>query len=102
MDRAARHGTARIDFTATDRRTKRLIAAEGIGQGWAAARCSRISIFTLAPGTRLGLLGPQRHRQDHAAAHAARRDCAPVRRDRRADALRIVYFDQAREQLDLA
>ena len=95
-------GAAQIDFTATDRRTKRLVSVEAHREGhWAAARCSAISTSRLTPGTRLGLLGPNGTRQDHAAADSARR--ARRRTPARSSAptaLRIVYFDQAREQLD--
>ena len=46
---------------------------------------------------------PERQRQDNAAAHDRRTDCLrmPVR-IQRADALRIVYFDQHRDELDVA
>src|SRR4029079_2106589 len=50
-------GVADIDFTATERRTKRLGAATGVSKELGGGPLFRDLTFTLAPGTRLGLLG---------------------------------------------
>src|SRR6185503_3061130 len=50
-------GTAQIDFTATDRRTKRLVSVERISKEMGGRMLFRDLTFTLMPGTRLGLLG---------------------------------------------
>ena len=67
-------GVTQIDFTATDRRTKRLLSVENISKELGGRTLFRDLSFTLSPGTRLGLAGPERHGQDHAAAHPGRRD----------------------------
>jgi len=53
----SRIGTAYIDFTASDRKTKRLIEAEGIGKTLGGRRLFQNLNLTLAPGVRIGLVG---------------------------------------------
>src|SRR5262249_1774976 len=50
--------TTQIDFTATDRRTKRLLEAKSISKELGARELFRDLSFLLSPGVRLGLLGP--------------------------------------------
>src|SRR5713101_5542336 len=52
-----RTATAKIDFTASDRKTKRLIEAEGIGKTLGGRRLFQNLNLTLAPGVRIGLVG---------------------------------------------
>jgi ATP-binding cassette subfamily F protein uup len=53
----SRIGTAHIDFTASDRKTKRLIEAEGIGKTLGGRGLFQNLNLTLAPGVRIGLVG---------------------------------------------
>ena len=53
----ARTGTAKIDFTASDRQTKRLIEAEGVGKTLGGRRLFQNLTLTLSPGVRIGLVG---------------------------------------------
>ena len=53
----ARTGTARIDFTASDRKTKRLIKAEGLGKTLGGRTLFRGVNLILSPGVRVGLVG---------------------------------------------
>jgi ATP-binding cassette subfamily F protein uup len=53
----SRIGTAHIDFTASDRKTKRLIKAEGIGKTLGGRKLFQNLNLTLAPGVRIGLVG---------------------------------------------
>ena len=53
----SRTATAQIDFTASDRKTKRLIEAEGIGKTFGGRRLFQNLNLTLAPGVRVGLVG---------------------------------------------
>src|SRR5216684_3278055 len=53
----SRIATAHIDFTASDRKTKRLIEAEGIGKTSGGRRLFQNLNLTLAPGVRIGLVG---------------------------------------------
>ena len=67
-------GVAQIDFTATDRRTKRLVSRGGHRQG--ARRPHPLPRSQLHPHARHAArpARAERHRQDHAAAPAGRRD----------------------------
>jgi ABC transport system ATP-binding/permease protein len=53
----SRTATAQIDFTASDRKTKRLIEVEGIGKTLGGRRLFQNLNLTLAPGVRVGLVG---------------------------------------------
>jgi len=53
----SRTATAQIDFTASDRKTKRLIEADGIGKTLGGRRLFQNLSLTLAPGVRVGLVG---------------------------------------------
>jgi len=95
-------GTAQIDFSATGRRSKRLLAAEGVAKSAGGRTLFRDLEFTLSPGARLGLVGLNgtgkttllRILQGELQPDAGRIESA--------QGLRTVYFDQAREQLDPA
>ena len=93
-------GTAQIDFTATDRRTKRLVSVEGVTKEMGGRALFRGLTFTLAPGTRLGLLGLNGTGKT-TLLRILNGELEPdTGRVERAMALRTVYFDQTREQLD--
>jgi ATP-binding cassette subfamily F protein uup len=53
----SRTATAQIDFTASDRSTKRLIEVEGIGKTLGGRMLFQNLNLTLAPGVRIGLVG---------------------------------------------
>ena len=94
---------AGIDFAATGRKTKRLIHLEGVGFGFdGQTRCSKISTFTITSGMRVGLVGA--NGSGKTTLLQLLRGELPVKEPtqgeiQRAEALRIVYFDQ-RRQLD--
>ncbi len=99
LDRA-RVGSADIDFTGTGRRTKRLVTAERIARGFGERMLFRDVSFALGPGMRLGLLGANGSGKTSLLkilAGEARPDAGSMEF---ADGLRIVYFDQNREQLE--
>src|ERR1017187_1544745 len=89
-----------IDFTGTDRRTKRLVSVESVARRLGGRTLFRDLSFVLAPGTRLGLLGRNGTGKTTLLRLLAGEKQAASGRIQRAPALRIVYFDQAREQLD--
>src|SRR5450432_1534789 len=93
-------GVAQIDFTATDRRTKRLISVEKISKELGGRTLFRDLSFTLTPGTRLGLLGPNGAGKTTLLRLLSEELAPDTGVIERAPLLRIVYFDQAREQLD--
>ncbi|HWB86586.1 MAG TPA: ABC-F family ATP-binding cassette domain-containing protein [Bryobacteraceae bacterium] len=100
LDSRQTKGVAQIDFTATDRRSKRLVSVENIAKEMGGRTLFRDLSFTLSPGTRLGLLGLNGTGKTTLLRLLAGEIEPDAGRVERADALRIVYFDQAREQLD--
>jgi ABC transport system ATP-binding/permease protein len=93
-------GVAQIDFTATDRRTKRLVAVEAVSKELGGRTLFRDLSLTLTPGTRLGLVGLNGTGKT-TLLRMLGGDLPPdAGRIERAPALRTVYFDQARDQLD--
>lgn len=96
----ARTATADIDFTGTGRRTKRLVIAERLTRRFGDRTLFRDVSFALGPGMRLGLLGANGSGKTSLLkllAGEAQPDSGSIEF---ADGLRIVYFDQHREQLD--
>jgi ATP-binding cassette subfamily F protein uup len=93
-------GAAQVEFASSGRRTKRLLTAEGLGKGIGGRRLIENLDLTLSPGMRLGLLGAN----GSGKTTLLRLLSGEIQPDRgtieRAPALRTVYFDQAREQLD--
>lgn len=95
-------GSAAIDFLATGRKTRRLLALHGVSKQLGGRFLFRNLSFVLGPGTRLGLLGPNgcgkttllRLLNGEAAPEAGEIE--------RADLLKVVYFDQDRRTLDPA
>jgi ATP-binding cassette subfamily F protein uup len=95
-------GTAQIDFSATERRTKRLLTVEGVSKEMGGRTLFRDLDFTLTPGARLGLLGLNGTGKTTLLRILNGEIEPDAGRVERAAALRVVYFDQAREQLDVA
>ncbi len=95
----SRSDTASIDFTATNRKTKRLIELEGVTHGFGGRVLFERLNFTITAGMRVGLVGPNGAGKT-TLLQLLRGEIAPAEGEvRRAEALRIVYFDQLR-QLD--
>jgi ATP-binding cassette subfamily F protein uup len=93
-------GVAQIDFTATDRRTKRLISVDGVSKALGGRTLFRDLSFALTPGARLGLVGLNGTGKTTLLRILAGELAPDSGRVERAAALRLVYFDQAREHLD--
>ena len=92
----------RIDFTASGRKTRKLIQAEGISKELGGRQLFRDLTFSLSPGMRLGLAGPNGSGKTTLLRVLKGELDADAGSIERADGLRIVYFDQGREQLDPA
>jgi ATP-binding cassette subfamily F protein uup len=94
--------SARIDFTGTDRRTKRLIEARRVGKSLGGRTLFRDLSFVLSPGARLGLLGPNGSGKTTLLELLTGEREPDAGEVVRAENVRIVYFDQTREKLDPA
>ncbi len=93
-------GPVRIDFTASDRKTRRLLAAEGLEKSLGGRRLFSNLNLVLSPGVRLGLVGPNGSGKT-TLLRILHGELAPDAGSlERAENLRVVYFDQGREQLD--
>ena len=97
LNSRSRTATAKIDFSATDRQTKQLIALEGVTYAIGDRTLFKGLKFTVKAGMRVGLVG-QNGSGKTTLLRLLRGDLqASGGEIRWADALRIVYFDQNRE-----
>jgi len=88
---------AGIDFAATGRKTKRLIHLDGVGFGFEGRPLFDNLDFTITSGMRIGLVGANGSGKT-TLLQLLRGEIAPLQGDiERAEALRIVYFDQRRQ-----
>ena len=89
--------TAKIDFSGTERQTKQLIALEKVSYSIPDRMLFSGINFTVGLGMRVGLVGPNGSGKT-TLLRLLRGDIQPTKGEiRRADPLRIVYFDQSRE-----
>ena len=96
LNARTRSTTAQIDFSSTDRKTKRLIELENVGYTIGERRLFTGLNYVIAAGVRIGLVGPNGSGKT-TLLRLLRGEVAPSEGEiRRADRLRIVYFDQTR------
>ena len=89
--------TAKIDFSGTERQTKQLITLEKVSYSIPDRKLFDGINFTVGLGMRVGLVGPNGSGKT-TLLRLLRGDILPAKGEvRRADPLRIVYFDQSRE-----
>ena len=91
-----RTATAQIDFTDSERKTKRLIEAEDIGKSLGGRRLFRNLNLTLSPGVRVGLMGANGSGKTTLLKILAGEMAPDEGTVRRAERLRIVSFAQDR------
>jgi ATP-binding cassette subfamily F protein uup len=94
--------TAGIELVASERKTKRLLVARGVAKRFGERRIVDALDLTIGVGTRLGLLGPNGSGKSTVLRMLAGEIAPDAGEIERADDLRVVYFDQDREQLDPA
>jgi ABC transport system ATP-binding/permease protein len=92
-----RTATANIDFSATDRKTKRLIELEDVACEIGDRTLFDGLNFVITAGMRVGLVGPNGSGKTTLLRLLRGELAATAGEIRRADWLRIVYFDQTRE-----
>ena len=91
---------ADIDFSATDRKTKRLVELEDVSYGFGERTLFSHLNFALTAGTRVGLVGPNGSGKTTLLRLLTGENAPQSGTVKQAANLRIVYFDQTR-QLDL-
>ena len=97
LNARTRTSSAQIDFSATERKTKRLITMENLAYEVGGRTLFSGIHFTVTSGMRVGLVGPNGSGKT-TLLRLLRGDIQPSRGEiRRADSLGIVYFDQNRE-----
>ncbi|HJT53226.1 MAG TPA: ABC-F family ATP-binding cassette domain-containing protein [Candidatus Angelobacter sp.] len=96
LNARTRTATADIDFSATERKTRRLIELDGVSYQIGGRTLFSDLNFLLTAGKRVGLVGPNGSGKT-TLLRLLRGDLEPSSGEiRRADFLRIVYFDQNR------
>ena len=96
----ARVATARIDFTASERKTKRLWIGKGLRKTLGGHRIVDDLDLLLTPGMRLGVLGPNGSGKTTLLRMIVGELAPDAGTIEQADRLRVVYFEQNRESLD--
>jgi ATP-binding cassette subfamily F protein uup len=92
--------TTQIDFAGTDRQTKRLVDVAAVSKSLGGRELFRDFSFVLSPGARIGLLGPNGSGKTTLLKLLNGEVLPDSGSVRRADGVKIVYFDQGREHLD--
>src|SRR6267378_2278849 len=93
---------AGIDFTSSQRRTRRLLVARGLAKALGGRTLIRGLDLTITPGTRIGLMGPNGSGKTtllNLLAGTLAPDAGDIER---AEGLRLVRFEQHRAGLDPA
>jgi ABC transport system ATP-binding/permease protein len=93
-------GRAGIDFSASGRKTKRLLVATNLGKSLGGRRLFGELDLLLRPKERLGLVGPNGSGKTTLLRVIAGELAPDEGHLRQAQHLQVVYFDQRREQLD--
>jgi ABC transport system ATP-binding/permease protein len=100
MDERSRVSSVSVDFSASGRQTKRLIEAEKISKSLGGKKLFSDIDLALVPGMKLGIAGANGSGKStmlRLLQGLIPPDSGEVRR---AENLKLVYFDQQREQLD--
>jgi ATP-binding cassette subfamily F protein uup len=97
LNARTRTATAQIDFSASERRTKRLIELEDVSYRIERRMLFSNLDFVITAGMRVGLVGPNGSGKTTLLRLLRGELSATSGEIRRADWLRIVYFDQTRE-----
>ncbi|HEU4369652.1 MAG TPA: ABC-F family ATP-binding cassette domain-containing protein [Methylomirabilota bacterium] len=94
--------TAGIDFTPSQRRTRRLLVARGLTKSLGGRRLVSDLDLAVTPGTRVGLIGPNGSGKTTLLGLLAGTLPPDAGEIERADGLRVVRFEQERSDLDPA
>ena len=100
LNERTRSGTAKIDFSATDRQTKRLVELQGVQYAIGGRKLFDGLDFIVTAGMRVGLVGPNGSGKTTLLRLLRGEVAAAGGQIKKAEGLRVVYFDQNRP-LDL-
>lgn len=92
---------AKIQFAATERETRKLLVAKNLRKDLGDKVLFRNLDFTLSPGTRMGLMGPNGSGKTTLLRMLEGEVDADQGTIKRAEGLKVVYFDQHRTLLPL-
>ena len=93
-------GAAGVEFTSSQRKTRKLLELQRVAKSLGGRELFRDVSLVLSPGTKLGLLGPNGSGKSTLIRLITGEIEPEAGEIIRADGLRIVLFDQHREQLD--
>ncbi len=96
-----RQKKAKIDFSSTERETRKLIVAKNLSKAIGGKTLFSHLDFTLSPGTRIGLMGPNGSGKTTLLRMLADEVTPDLGTIKKAEGLQVVYFDQHRAQLPL-
>ncbi len=96
----ARVATAKIDFAASERKTRRLWSGKGLGKRFGDRVIADDLDILLTAGSRLGILGPNGSGKTTLLRMIVGEIEPDAGKVQKADRLRVVYFEQNRESLD--
>lgn len=99
--RNAQDRAATIDFSSSERQTKRLIETKEISKTRVVEKPSGLLDLSLGKGDKLGLLGGNGSGKSTLLKILGGHLAADAGTIKRADGLKVITFDQHREQLDL-
>jgi ATP-binding cassette subfamily F protein uup len=97
LNARSRTTSAEFDFSSTNRKTKQLIMLDGISYGIGGRTLFRDIHFSVTSGMRVGLVGPNGSGKTTLLRLLQGEIKPESGKIRRAEGLRIVYFDQNRE-----
>lgn len=92
---------AKIDFAATERETRKLVVAKNIAKEIEGKPLFKNLDFTLSPGSRIGLMGPNGCGKTTLLKIIAEEIESDTGTLKRAEDLKVVYFDQHRMKIPL-
>ena len=101
LSRRNKQKTAKIDFSTTERETRKLLVATNIAKKYGDKDLFSKLDFTLSPKARLGLMGPNGCGKTTLLKMLADEEKPDEGTIKRADDLKVVYFDQHRMKLPL-
>lgn len=99
MKSRQKQASVKIDFSSTERETKKLIAIKNIGKTLGNRLLFHHLSLTVVPGMRLGIVGTNGSGKSTLLKTIAQELLPDQGTIKYADGLRVVYFDQHRQQL---